>query len=629
MTRSSATPHFSGDLETSPKDGALAAAMLAGTADAVLGLDGDGRVTFANPAAERMFDRAASRILGSRLSDLVVRQERKTVVGLERQAANGPHSFETRVEGDGKGERIVAVTLAPLRLANGASGAVVVLRDVTEKRQAYDELARSELRYRHLFEGTSDAIMTFDALGRFTTVNNAGEVISGYRRDELIGKFFGPLLALESLPKAVMAFRNALAGNSGQFETILVRRDGERRNITVTYACPQKSREVLCLIRDATEEKQLEQQLIQSEKMAAIGQLVSGVAHELNNPLASISAFGQLLLTERTLSPTQRHSVDVIVGEGRRAARIVHNLLTFARQHKAEKIAANINKVLEDTLELRAYELTVRGIGLVRELDERMPETMIDVYQLQQVLLNLITNAEQAMRDIDRPSHRLTVRTRALRESIRLEVEDTGTGVPPESLALIFNPFYTTKPTGEGTGLGLSISLGIIGEHGGRIWAENVAGSGTRFCIELPVMMPAPRVSGEVLAPIAEPRPGLRILVTDDEPNIRQAIERYLTSQGHSVATAGSGREALGMVEGGDTFDVVLLDMRMPDISGQLIFEQWTRERPELTQRVIFLTGDIVSTDLQDFLTRTGRPYLPKPFEFDAILQLLPQRTPA
>jgi PAS domain S-box-containing protein len=616
-------------MDLSPSGAALAVALLADADDAILGLDDDGRVVFANTAAVRLLRRSVERIVGSRLSDLVVRQERKTIVSLERQSVDGPHRFETRVEGGNGEECIVAVTLAPLRQSGVGPGSVVVMRDVTETRHAYDELARSEARYRHLFEGTSDAIMTFDALGRFTTVNNAGEIISGYRRDDLIGKFFGPLLALESLPKAVMEFRRALSGQPGQFETILVRKDGERRNITVTYACPQKSREVLCLIRDATDEKQLQLQLIQSEKMAAIGQLVSGVAHELNNPLASISAFGQLLLTERSLSPTQRHSVDVIVGEGRRAARIVHNLLTFARQHKAEKVDASINKVLEDTLELRAYELTVRGIALVREMDECVPETMIDVYQLQQVLLNLITNAEQAMRDIDRPNHRLTVRTRRLRDAIRIEIEDTGTGVPPESLALIFNPFYTTKPTGEGTGLGLSISLGIIGEHGGRIWAENVGGSGTRFCIDLPVTMAPPRAGAATLTPIAAPQPGLRILVTDDEPNIRAAIERYLTTQGHSVATAGSGKEALGMVEGSDSFDVILLDMRMPDISGQQIYQRWELERPELTPRVIFLTGDIVSTDLQEFLKSTGRPYLPKPFEFEAILRLLPQRAVA
>ena len=626
MNRSSATSHFRADSSTAA--GSLASALLADADDAILGLDAEGRITLANDAASRLFDRDVDRLTGLRLSELVIRQERKSVAAHERQCSDAPQRFETRVDGPKGSERVVAVSLAPLSQDSVVTGSVAVLRDVTEARRAYEELARSEARYRHLFEGTSDAIMTFDALGRFTTVNNAGEVISGYRRDELIGKFFGPLLALESLPKAVMAFRNALAGNSGQFETILVRKDGERRNITVTYACPQKSREVLCLIRDATEEKQLQQQLIQSEKMAAIGQLVSGVAHELNNPLASISAFGQLLLTERTLSPTQRHSVDVIVGEGRRAARIVHNLLTFARQHKAEKVSANLNKVLEDTLELRAYELTVRGIALVRELDEDLPETMVDVYQLQQVLLNLVTNAEQAMRDIERPNHRLTVRTREQRDTIRIEIEDTGTGVPPESLALIFNPFYTTKPTGEGTGLGLSISLGIVGEHGGRIWAENVGGSGTRFCIELPVTAAAPSGDMSQSPPaIPDPRPGLRVLVTDDEPHIRMAIERFLTAQGHSVATAGSGREALGMVEG-SSFDVVLLDMRMPDISGQQIFERWREERPELTQRVIFLTGDIVSTDLQDFLNGTGRPYLPKPFELEAILQLLPQLTP-
>jgi two-component system NtrC family sensor kinase len=603
-----------------------AASVLAASPDAVLTIGPDGRVLSANASAGQLLGRDPAKLPGARFLDFLPKAERARVEGLQREAmAGAPQRYDTRLAVSGD-ERVVSVAAAPAPSANGAPRSLILaLRDVTEERLAHEVLARSESRYRHLFEGARDAIMTFDALGRFTTINDAGELISGYSREELIGRFFGPLIPLEELPKTVSEFRRALSGQSGQFDTAIIRKGGERRYITVTYSCPQRSKEVLCLIRDATEEKQLQQQLIQSEKMAAIGQLVSGVAHELNNPLASISAFAQLLLADRGISADQRHSVDVIASEAKRAARIVHNLLTFARQHKAEKTYSDVNKVIEDTLELRAYELNVRGVKLVRDLDRTPPETMVDVYQLQQVLLNLLTNAVQAMAEVERAQHRLVVRTRTHPDTIRIEVEDTGPGIPPESLERIFNPFYTTKPTGSGTGLGLSISLGIVGEHGGRIWAENVAGGGSRFCIELPRAAAAPERMPEAPKPVATPVPGLRILVADDEAPIRLALERFLSAEGHQVCHVSSGSDALDRASK-EPFDVILLDMRMPDVSGQQIFERWARERPDLTSRVIFITGDIVSADLQRFLTDTGRPFLAKPFDFEAILRVLPQQ---
>ena len=606
--------------------------------DALLAVSAEGRVMRANPAAVTLFARSAAKLAGARL-DSLLQGELPTDL-----ATAAVLRFDARVERSRGDVRVVAVSTAPLRevvtppdgvATDGSApsgpattsriGTLLVLRDVTAERTAVEELTRSESRYRRLFEGASDAIMTFDSLGRFTTVNDAGEAISGFAREELIGRFFGPLLAIESLPRAIIEFRRALSGAAGQFEAAILRKDGERRYITVNYACPERSREVLCMIRDATEEKKLQQQLIQSEKMAAIGQLVSGVAHEVNNPLASISAFAQLLLADRSLTPDQRHSVDVISGESRRAARIVHNLLTFARQHKAEKVFADINKVLEDTLELRAYELNVRGIRIERDMDTTPPETMVDVYQLQQVLLNLVTNAEHAMASVERPQHRLTVRSRMLPNVVRIEVEDTGPGIPSDTLDVIFNPFYTTKPTGQGTGLGLSISLGIVSEHNGRIWAES-AGHGSRFCIELPRIGNGRRSAPALPATMQPASTALRILVVDDEEPIRAALERYLASAGHQVVTVSSGSEAIWRAEGDEEFDTILLDMRMPDVSGKQIFERWTTEHPELVGRVIFLTGDIVSDDLQRFLGSTGRPYLPKPFEFEQVLRVLPTR---
>jgi two-component system NtrC family sensor kinase len=605
-----------GSLTPAREEGALLEAL----SDGVITCDASDRITYTNRAATELFSRTADALRGEQLLNLFARDSRDAVRFGQSAARDGlPQRYDADLAGD---ERKVSISAAPLDAANGAVGTILTLRDVTEMRRAHQELARSESRYRHLFEDASDAIMTFDSLGRFTSVNDAGERISGYGRDELIGKFFGPLLPLSELPRAVLEFRRALSGQPGQFESVVVRKDGERRHITITYSCPQRSREVLCLIRDATEEKQLQQQLVQSEKMAAIGQLVSGVAHELNNPLASIAAFAQLMLSDGNLTAEDRHAADVITSEAKRASRIIHNLLTFARQHKAEKTHADINQVVENTLELRGYDLSVRGIQLERLFADPPPSTMVDAYQLQQVILNLITNAEQAMMGVDRGHHRLTIRTRNDGDSIRIEVEDSGPGIPADCLERIFNPFYTTKPVGHGTGLGLSISLGIISEHGGRIWAENVPTGGARFCIDLPRLAPSrARAVVPATTPIALPV-GLRILVADDEAPIRHALTRFLEKSGHAVVAVDSGSAAMTAARA-ESFDAVLLDMRMPDVSGKQVFEHWQSDQPELARRVVFLTGDIVSEDLQQFLAATGRPFIAKPFELDAVLRVL------
>ncbi|HJP87357.1 MAG TPA: PAS domain S-box protein [Gemmatimonadaceae bacterium] len=588
--------------------------------DGVLTTDAEDRITYANPAAADVFGRDRGSLVGEKLLSLFARDSSDVVVFGQSAARDGlTQGYDAQVAGR---DCTVSIGAAPLIGAQGVVGTILTLRDVTDMRRAHQDLARSESRYRHLFEDASDAIMTFDSLGRFTSVNDAGEQISGYSRDELIGKFFGPLLPITELPRAVLEFRKALSGQPGQFESVVVRKDGERRHITITYSCPQRSREVLCLIRDATEEKQLQQQLVQSEKMGAIGQLVSGVAHELNNPLASISAFAQLMLSDGNLNKDDRHATETIASEARRAARIVHNLLTFARQHKAEKTYADINQVIENTLELRGYDLNVRGIQIERLYDDPPPSTMVDAYQLQQVILNLVTNAEQAMAGVERAHHRLTVRTRRDAETVHIEIEDTGPGIPAESLERIFNPFYTTKSVGHGTGLGLSISLGIISEHNGRIWAENAGGGGARFCVDLPLVAEPPASASAAPEATSAAAKNLHILVADDEAAIRLALSRFLEKAGHTVVMVDSGSKALEAGRDG-MFDTIFLDIRMPDISGQTVFRQWESRRPDLAERVVFLTGDIVSEDLFQFLTGTGRPFIAKPFDLDVVLQSL------
>ena len=604
----------------------VAADLVTALADAVVVTSRDRCVLTANRAAAELFGRPLDDLPGTPIDDLVASSERQDVAERERRALAGEEQrFETRIVSGTGEERVVAVSATPLVVEGELLGTVATLRDITEQNRAQETLARSEARYRNLFESASDAIVTLDANGRFTTVNHAAEIISAYRREELVGQWFAPMLGDDELPKALAHFQKALAGETGLFETTFHRKDGEVRTIQVTYSTPQVDEEVLCIIRDVTDQTMLQEQLIQSEKMSAIGQLVSGVAHELNNPLAGISAFAQLLLTEKRFRPDQRTAAEMVYAEARRASRIVQNLLTFARQHKPERTPTSVNQVLDDTLELRGYELRVRGIDVVRDYDEQVPETMADAHQLQQVFLNLITNAEQAMERSERDKQRLAVRTLRSGDVVRIEVEDTGPGIPPNLLERIFNPFFTTKPTGSGTGLGLSISLGIVREHEGRIWAENTSQGGARFLVELPIV--APRPSGETQAapPMSTVTDPLRILVVDDEASVRVALQRYLSLRGHEVETTASGKEALARMRE-DAFDAVIVDMRMPDLSGEEFFRELKAIDGACIERVIFTTGQLVDDGVRRFLASTGRPCVAKPFELATFDQVLPAR---
>ena len=604
-----------------------AADIVAALPDAVVVTGTDRRILAANAAGAELLGWELNDVVGQAIADHVSPPERAHVASREDKVLAGdPQRYETRIVNHRtKEERDVAVSSGPFRVNGELIGTVATLRDITDPKRAQDTLARSEARYRHLVESASDAIVTLDANGRFTTVNHAAENISGYKREELVGQWFAPMLPDDDLPKALGHFQQALAGETGLFETQFYRKDGETRIISVTYSTPQKDEEVLCLIRDVTDQKMLQEQLIQSEKMSAIGQLVSGVAHELNNPLAGISAFAQLLLAEKRFPPDQRTAAETIYSEARRASRIVQNLLTFARQHKAEKVPTAINQVLDDTLELRGYELRVRGIDVRREYDESIPDTMADAHQLQQVFLNLITNAEQAMEQKE-GHHRLTVSTRRNGDAIRIEVEDTGAGIPANLIERIFNPFFTTKPTGSGTGLGLSISLGIVREHEGKIWAENSSqsGSGARFVVEIPITEPRPSGEHAAVAHVESPSAdSLRVLVIDDEASVRVSLQRYLAAKGHQVETTASGEDGLLRLKA-SKYDAVILDMRMPDLSGEQLYERLRSNDPTHAERVIFTTGDLVNEQMRRFLDGTGRPCVAKPFEFASFDQALP-----
>jgi two-component system NtrC family sensor kinase len=240
--------------------------------------------------------------------------------------------------------------------------------------------------------------------------------------------------------------------------------------------------------RRAEEEKhKMEEQLQISGRLAAVGELVAGVAHELNNPLAAIQAYAQLLNERDDLDDTTKSDVDTIYSQAQRASRITGNLLSFARQTKPEKHPVSINEAIERSLELHNYRMKVNNIEVTTELETGLPETMADFHQLQEVFVNLITNAEQAMTEAHGRGE-LVVKTRKLGDMIQAEVTDDGPGIPEKNLKRIFDPFFTTKEVGKGTGLGLSICYGIVQEHGGRLYARSKPGEGTTFVVEIPLI---------------------------------------------------------------------------------------------------------------------------------------------
>ncbi len=386
-------------------------------------------------------------------------------------------------------------------------------------------------------------------------------------------------------------------------------RAGERTLSFTAIAMAEPGSAVL-VIEDQTERRRLQEQLIQSEKMSAIGQLIAGVAHDLNNPLASVVGFSDFLAEVGDIPPQFAEPLQVIRQEAERAATIVKNLLSFARSQEGERKLQPIGPIIESTLALLRNQLMANKVEATLEVDHGLPDVEVNGNQIKQVFVNLINNANQAIAS-DAPSGRIWVTAKRLREGVAVSITDSGPGMTEELAGHVFEPFFTTKGEGEGTGLGLSICQGIVKEHGGRITLDTKPGGGATFTVELP---------GGARAPLAEPAPApvaagkrLRILVVDDEPHILYYMRATLESWGHAVEVASDGAYALERAIAGD-FDVIICDLRMPHLSGREMYQKLARHDPRAAERIIFATGDTVRGDTLQFLETLGRPYLHKPF---------------
>jgi PAS domain S-box-containing protein len=511
-------------------------------------------------------------------------------------------------------------------------------RDVMQSR-----VKSTEERFRTLFEQASEAIIitTLDNDLRILELNAAARRLLGLGSDPALDLSLKRFIALGERQQTALRSSAEWVDYICHHRPLnLVQKNGaivpiESAGAPVSYADSPAQQ---FFLHELTERAHLEQQLRQAEKLSALGQMISGVAHELNNPMAVIKGYLEVILAHHNLRPETRADLEKVAQESERAAKLVKNFLAFAREKPSPQEMVGLNEIVRRVVELRKFAITLAGVELVLELDKNLPNTQAAPDQIQQVFVVLLNNALQAMVEAPLP-HRLVLRTQVREQVVQATVEDNGPGIPPHLENRIFEPFFTTKQVGNGTGLGLSIAHSIVTDHRGRIYHQRPPQGGARFVVELPIISATntPTGDGETAAQVTaskkpdsqppnSPVKAAQVLVVDDERLIGDLLGEIVDILGHKPTICISAMEALDLLAEQD-FDVIFSDIRMPVMDGQRFYREVSQLKPSLSRRIIFLTGDLVNEETRSFLTSTGNIYLAKPFQLsnvqDALLQVL------
>jgi PAS domain S-box-containing protein len=496
-----------------------------------------------------------------------------------------------------------------------------------ERKRADEEIKRSVSLLQSTIESTADGLLVVDAKGSVVTFNQRfaqlWRIPPGLMEARDENRLQAHVLEQLKAPEQFLGkVKELYAQPEAEAFDVLEFKDGR---VFERYSIPQRQDGQpvgrVWSFRDVSERTQAEQALRQTEKLAAMGSLLAGVAHELNNPLSVI--LGQAEMMRRTAgSGPLAQKADQIAQAAGRCASIVGNFLALARQRPPERRRVALNEVVREVLDVVTYPLRMDGVDVVLDLDPELPVLVGDPHQLHQVVLNLMTNAQDAMRGKDGP--RMMVVATSFdpgSERVCLEVSDTGPGIPADVRSRLFEPFFTTKPPGQGTGLGLSLCQGIVENHGGRIQAESEEGKGALFRVELPLELrrdaePAAGAGAET------GQKGGKILVVDDEANVAGVLADMLAVDGHRIDVAPNGALALDRLRQG-SYDLVLSDIRMPELDGLGLYQEVRRLHPEMARRFVFLTGDRLSSETGKFLATAGAPSLGKPFHLDEVLSVV------
>lgn len=516
------------------------------------------------------------------------------------------------------------------------SGARVVrlfgaVKDVTDEVVAQEALREAkqrleqrvgfdEARFRAVLDQAGEAIfMIHPDTGGFIDVNQTACRMLGYQRDELLKMTIHDVedRSADWLTMDKQELRKGLS-----YESYYRRKDMSQASVEIAVSLRRYIGEdyLLAVTRDITERKQMEIQLAQADRLASVGVLAAGVAHEINNPLVYILNNVSYALSEL---PAQFFELRDALREARSGAErvrdIVKDLKTFARSD--ERMGPmDVRQVLDSTLKVAHNELRFRA-RVETHYPERVPMVEANA-RLGQVFLNLLLNAAHSIREGEPLRNRIAITVTVEGKRVGVAIEDTGTGIPPARLTKIFDPFYTTKPVGMGTGLGLSICRNITTALGGEIYVQSEEGVGSRFTVWLPAMEPAEQLSpNSSSVPPPDGGQSLKVLVVDDDAFVARAIRRLLRAK-HQVTLAGGGSEALELMAG-CRYDVVFCDVMMPDMTGMELHQEVRRRNPDLAERFVFVTGGPFTPEARELFDRVKNPCIQKPFTPADLAQVL------
>ncbi len=511
---------------------------------------------------------------------------------------------------------------------NGERQFQSLYQDITEQKQVEEALRESEENFRNSMDDSPLGIRVFTIEGELLYANQAILDVYGYSsfeelRDTPRKQRYTPESYAEHQERVEKRKRGELRRS---YQMSIVRKNGEIRHLQAfrKEVIWNGEKQFQSLYQDITEwkqaeerEKQLQQELIQSSRLATTGEMAAGIAHEINNPLTGVLGFANLLL-KKDIPEDIRKELNIIHEGAQRISSVTNRMLSFAHQHKPEQATVNINDIIEATLTIRSYEMESSNIKVTTELDPELPVIIADAAQMQQVFLNIILNAEIEMKKAHQGGN-LAVKSERIDNTIRISFKDDGPGIPKKNLDKIFDPFFTTRKVGEGTGLGLSVSYGIVMQHGGKIYAQSRLGRGATFIVELPIVTRAEQL--EFTEHAVEENKGIagcRILVVDDDPLVQQFLSEVLGEEGHEVEIVDNGDDALERLSNED-YDVILLDVKLPGMNGIDLYKQIQRSIQSLASRVIFITGDVMSADTMVFIKSAGISYLTKPFDTEQL----------
>ena len=587
----------------------------------------DGRIIYANRAAAELFGVGRPEdLLGAGMADLVVPEQREQAIEQAREVTNSgtpaPATEWTVLRLDGSARVVETRSSRVPHLGHWA--VLAVSRDITERKHMENEVVELRMAMEHALEG----IARCGPSGRIRSTNGAFARIHGQAPQALIGATWRDLVAPADHDAYSLALRQLALTGRADVETMALRADGSQfaRHTTLVRLAQNDTQAPghYSFVRDVSEQRRVRDQLFVADRMASLGLLAAGVAHEINNPLTAV--LGNIEMAQQDLAalqPVDNPLVQIAeeLADAReaveRVCQIAGDLKVFSRSEKRKLSAVDAERVLDSSLRMARNEIRHRA-RLVRTY-AGVPPVQAEEARLGQVFLNLVVNAAQAIPEGTAEDNEIRLTTSLHPDGrIQIEIEDTGVGMSADVLDQIFTPFFTSKPAGMGTGLGLTISQRIVEELGGELQVESELGQGTTFRVLLPRALVETSVPGSAVAAEDSPRRRGRVLVIDDEPSIGRTVARMLVPE-HDVTVLTNGADALDLIQRGERYDVILCDLMMPQMTGADVYDALKGLEPEQATRMVFLTGGAFTPRADSFLSDVPNERMEKPFDPTAL----------